>query len=197
MGCHANKKGSNGFEICSLGVKEKKGDKNTCITCHMPKTLGSFVNLKNSKTHASHAVSLRGLDYKNLAKYIDLNISKSALGFNISIKNHANHALFVHPIVALKHNGKKETLETINFNRVIGKNGKPTMPWQADSVLKDSTIKAYEMSKEFNIKLEKGDEVEAIFGYYIVNPKIAKKLKITDKEATEFRVLKSLRYIVK
>jgi hypothetical protein len=97
--------------------------------------------------------------------------------------------------VTLKHNGKVKTLKSINFNRVIGKDGKPTMPWQANSVLKDSTIKAYEsMSKNFNIKLQKGDEVEAIFGYYIVNPKIAKKLKITDKEATKFRVLKRVSF---
>ena len=194
LGCHSHKKIENGFEVCSLEVKTKKSSTQTCITCHMPKTLGSFVNLKDSKTHASHAITLRGDSYKFLAKYIDLNITKSANSVKITLKNQANHALFVHPLrlgqLRVSINGK--VTKTINFHRVIGKDDKPTMPWLANSVIKDTTIKAFE-TKTFKIQIKQGDKVEATLGYYLVNPKAAKKLGIKDKKLLEFKVLKSIK----
>ena len=193
LGCHSHKKIENGFEVCSLEVKTKKSSKQTCTTCHMPKTLGSFVNLKNSINHASHSVSLRGDSYKLLAKYIDLNISKSNNSAKITIKNQANHALFVHPLrlgqLRVSINGK--VVKIINFHRVIGKDGKPSMPWLADSVIKDTTIKAFE-TKTIDIPINKDDKIEATLGYYLANPKAAKKLGITDKKLLKFRVLKSV-----
>ncbi len=195
LGCHSHKKIKNGFEVCSLEVKKSKHSKKTCTTCHMPKTLGSFVNLKNSKTHSNHAITLRGDAYKELAKYIDLNISKNNNNNSaiITVKNQANHALFVHPLrlgqLRISINGK--VVKTINFHRVIGKDGKPSMPWLANSVLKDTTIKAFER-KTFKIALKQGEKVDVTLGYYLVNPKAAKKLGIKDKTLREFRVLKSI-----
>ena len=193
LGCHSHKKIENGFEVCSLEVKTKKSSKQTCITCHMPKTLGSFVNLKDSKTHANHATSLKSDNYKLLAKYIDLNITKTSNIAKITIKNQANHALFVHPLrlgqLRVSINGK--LTKTVNFHRVIGKDGKATMPWLADSVIKDTTIKAYE-TKIVEVPIKKDDKVEATLGYYLVNPKAAKKLNIKDKELLKFRALKSI-----
>jgi len=198
MGCHANKKGTNGFEICSLEVKESKNSKNNCISCHMPNTLGSYVNLKNSKTHKNHNISLRQDSYRTLGKYIDLNLTKTESGFRVTIKNLANHALFVHPMrlgmlkVGIIRDGKTIKLKSKAFHRVIGKDGKPTMPWVANSVIKDTTIKAFEaLAIKYKQNLKKGDKVDVDFGYYLVNPKIAKKLNIKEPEATKFRILKS------
>jgi len=195
LGCHSHKKIENGFEVCSLEVKENKKSKESCIRCHMPKTLGSFVNLKESKTHASHAISLRGESYKELAKYIDLNITTTNKSAKITLKNQANHTLFVHPLRLgqLRVSINEKLIKTLNFHRVIGKDGKPTMPWLANSVVKDTTIKAFE-TKVFEIPINKGDRVEATLGYYLVNPKAAKKLGLTDKKLLEFRILKRARY---
>ncbi len=42
--------------------------------------------------------------------------------------------------------------------------------------------------------LKEGDTVVVKFGYYVVNPKAAKKLEITDKSVTEFVVLTKKRF---
>jgi len=47
-------------------------------------------------------------------------------------------------------------------------------------------------SRVIKIPTKQNDKIEATLGYYLVNPKSAKKLKITDKELLKFRVLKSL-----
>jgi len=164
----------------------------------MPKTLGSFVNLKDTKTHRNHTISLRQGDYRALGKYIDIKLEKRENSFRITIKNHANHALFIHPLrlgllkVRVIKEGKTVKLDSKKFHRVIGKNSKLTMPWDANSVLKDTTIKAFESRTiEYNQTLKQGDRVEVDFGYYLVNPKVAKKLNIKEPEATKFRILKS------
>ncbi len=195
LGCHSHKESDNGFKVCSLEVKESKDSKETCITCHQPKTQGSFVNLKDSKTHRSHAISLREDSYKQLGKYIDLNITNKEDSIQISIKNHANHALFVHPIregeLRVEINGKE--IQRVKLHRIIGKDGKPSAPWLANSVIKDTTLKAFE-KRDITVEhtLQKGDRVEAILGYYLIRPKVAKKLNITDERLTKFRILKRI-----
>ena len=81
-----------------------------------------------------------------------------------------------------------------SFIKIIGKDGKPAMPWLANEILKDTLIKALETRKvTYNTLLQKGDVVILEFGYHLVNPKAAKKLGITDKSATKFIVLKKKR----
>jgi hypothetical protein len=64
------------------------------------------------------------------------------------------------------------------------------MPWLANEVLKDTLIKALETRKvSYDTVLKKDDIVLLEFGYYLVNPKAAKKLGITDESATKFIVL--------
>lgn len=195
LGCHSHKKTENGFEVCSLEVKKSQKSQQTCISCHMPKTLGSFVNLKDSHTHASHAATLRGEQYRHLAKFIDLVINRTENGIRIELKNRANHALFVHPLRLgqLRVSLNNKLLKNLNFQRVIGKKGKPTMPWLADSVLKDTTLKAFETRIiDINTTLQKDDKFNITLGYYLINPKAAKKLGIKDKKLLEFRVMKSI-----
>ncbi len=193
MGCHSHKETQNGFRVCSLEIKESKESKESCITCHQPQIQGSFVNLKNTKTHASHAISLREDSYKQLGQYIDLNVTTGANKIQIHLKNRANHALFIHPIregqLRVRFNGKE--IKRVKFHRIIGKEGKPSMPWLADSVIKDTTLKAFE-KREFVLDrtYKKGDRIEAIFGYYLIRPNVAKKLGIDDEKLIKFRVLK-------
>ena len=195
LGCHAHKKIQNGFEVCSLEVKSNPKSKETCISCHMPQTLGSFVNLKDSYSHAMHNISLQNDSYKELGKYIDLNISQKAKGFQILITNRANHALFVHPLRLgqLRISLNNHPLKAINFHRIIGSNGKATMPWLADTVLKDTTLKAFESRAiDINQNIKKGDRVEITIGYYLINPKAVQKLGIKDKKLLQFRILKNI-----
>jgi len=128
-------------------------------------------------------------------------LEKTSDGFNVAVKNEATHTLFPQPLrlnqlrVSIERNGKTIDLKPVNFVRAIGTNGKPSMPWLATEVLKDTTIKAHETRKvAFDAALQKGDSVVVKFGYYIANPKAAKKLGIQDPSAAKFIILTKKRF---
>ena len=195
LGCHDHKQNSKGFAVCDMQIK-KDDSKENCISCHMPKVKGSFVNLKDTIKHSFHGISIHNMDVSLLSKYIKLSLNQTDKGFVVNIKNEANHTLFAQPLrlnqlrVSIERDGKTIPLKTENFMRIIGKDGKPAMPWVADSELKNTLIKAHELRKvTYDTPLKKGDSVVIEFGYYIVNPKAAKKLGITDESVTKFTVL--------
>jgi len=202
MGCHSHKKGSNGFTICDLEVKQ--GDsKETCISCHMPQTQGALANQKHTQTHAFHGSSIRNGSPTHLSKSIVLSLENTDKGFTATVHNKATHTLFIHALrlgelrVTIERASKKITLKPTTFHRVIGKAGKPTMPWLADTVLKDTTIKAHEKrTVQFDTPLQKGDIVVIELGYYVANPKIATKLGIKDTQLTEFTRLAKKRITI-
>ena len=194
LGCHDHKQNGKGFTVCDMEIKQGES-KETCISCHMPKIKGTFVNLHNTVTHAFHGITIHQKPV-NLSKYIKLSLEKKTKGFEVSIKNEATHILFAQPLrlnqlrVSIEREGKIIHFKPISFIRIIGKDGKPAMPWLANEVLKDTLIKALETRKvSYNGTLQKGDIVILEFGYHIVNPKAAKKLGIANKSATEFIIL--------
>jgi len=195
MGCHSHKQNSQGFAVCDMEIKQ--GDsKETCISCHMPQVKGSLANQKESATHAFHGHTIHAVTPTTLSKYIKLTVDTNEHGFIVNIKNEATHTLFSQPLrlnqlrVSIEREGKVTPLETKSFVKVIGKDGKPAMPWLANEVLKDTLIKALETRKvSYSTVLKKDDVVLLEFGYYLVNPKAAKKLGITDESATKFIVL--------
>jgi len=119
--------------------------------------------------------------------------------FEISIKNESNHNLFLQALrlaqlrVNVLRRNKTLKLETKSFMRIIGKEGKPTMPWLANSEIKNNMIKANERRViTYDFQLKNTDTVDVVFGYYKVNPKMWKKLKLeNDKTSTKFNILKS------
>jgi len=119
--------------------------------------------------------------------------------FEISIKNESNHNLFLQALrlaqlrVNVLRRNKTLKLETKSFMRIIGKEGKPTMPWLANSEIKNNMIKANERRFiTYDFQLKNTDTVDVVFGYYKVNPKMWKKLKLeNDKTSTKFNILKS------
>jgi hypothetical protein len=124
-------------------------------------------------------------------------------GFDIVIKNETTHTLFPQPLrlnqlrVKIERANKTIALKTESFAKIIGTNGKPSMPWLADAVISDTSIKALETRKvTYDTELQKGDTVIVEFGYYIVNPKAAEKLDIEDKSVTEFIVLTKKRFTI-
>lgn len=200
MGCHSHKENGKGFKVCDLEVRQ--GDsKETCISCHMPRVGGPLANQKEHGMHAYHGVNIHESDPKMLSKYIKLTLKKEGDGFTIAIRNEATHTLFPQPLrlaqlrVSIDRNGSNIPLRTDAFARVIGKNGKASMPWLADTVISDNSIKALETRRiHYDTPLQEGDQVVAVFGYYIVNPKAAKKLKLKDPSATKFIILKKERF---
>lgn len=198
LGCHDHKQNKKGFSICSLGLKKRENEKKNCISCHMPQVPGSYSTIVKSETHAYHGFAGVHLRPELLSDTIKLSGSLENGKLKVTIENLANHRLFAHPLrlgqlrISVRRGDKTMTAKPIDFYTLLGHDGKPAMPWVADTVLKAHTIEAYETKAiDTDIEVEKGDRITITLGYYIVNPKAAEKLGIVDKEAIEFRVLKS------
>ncbi len=199
MGCHAKKQNNNNFDLCRVDMKGATDEKSNCITCHMPKIKGTATSIKITDTHRFHGFASSTNNQDLLTKYIKINFEQKNDSFEISIKNESSHNLFLQPLrlaqlrVSILKGKERIKLDTKSFMRIIGKDGKPTMPWLANSEVKNNMIKANENRVvKYNYKLENSDWVEVIFGYYKVNPKMWKKLKLeNDKTSTKFNILKS------
>lgn len=200
LGCHSHLQNDNSFDLCRVDTKDVKEDEETnCITCHMPKIKGTATSIKITKTHRFHGFASATKNRDLLAKYIKIKFKQKKEFFEVSIKNEASHNLFLQPLrvaqlkVNILRDNKTIKQETKSFVRIIGKDGKPTMPWLANSEIKNNMIKANERRViKYDFKLQENDKIEVVFGYYRVNPKVVKKLKLeNNKEATEFNILKS------
>ncbi len=214
LGCHEHKKNAKGFAVCDIEI-EQEGEKENCITCHMPKIKGSSVTLHERETHAYHGSNIVTASPAMLQKYVILDLKKRDAGFDVTIENRANHALFPHPLrrpyrkgflagwanhalfphplrlaelrVSVQKSGQQLHPEPRTFARIIGTEGNPSSPWLADSVIHDTTIKAHEKrTLSYDIPLERGDSVTVTLGYHIVNPKMAEKLGITEEHYIRF-----------
>jgi len=204
LGCHDHKQNGKEFMVCDMQIKEKEGYKENCITCHMPKIKGSFVNLHDSKTHRYHGRTALTANPKQLSKYIKLELVKESNNYAIMIENRANHTLASQPLRLSKlriylANGQDEKLiQETPFVRIIGTKDKPSAPWLATQTLKDTLIKAFEKRAiSLPNTLKAGDEIVVKFGYHLVNPKIAKKLDLEDEKYVKFVVLSKKRFVLK
>ena len=205
MGCHSHKQNSHKFAVCETEEAGAKNTKENCITCHMPKMDGTATTVRLSKTHAYHGFAGARVKPELLAKYVALTMGKKASGFSVTIDNQAPHDLMTHPLRVLQlkatiiRGNKHIALKTHSFARTIGHEGKPSMPWLATEIVKSNMIHADEKrTVSFDDVIESGDMVEVILGYYVVNPKVLKKLNLQDeKELTQFTILKSQRFPIK
>jgi hypothetical protein len=197
IGCHSHKKNKWGLNVCSTNIANEMDGAN-CVSCHMPQVEGSVSVLNETKSHAFHGFPGSHSNSKMLERYIDLSIVRNIDDFIINIDNRTSHALMLHPLRLVKlkvrvlRDGETIALEDTVFARVIGKDGKPAMPWAADSEVMNTMIQHNEKrSVGFGFGLQKGDRVEAVLGYYLVNPKVVGKLGLeNDKTATTFHTLK-------
>ncbi len=205
MGCHSHKQNSLGFEVCRTDMSGAKDKKKNCITCHMPQVQGSATSIQNSKTHSFHGFAGAYTNPKMLSKYVKLDFDKSDNGFEVTVENQSPHPLMTHPLrvvklkTELRRDGKSQILKTHTFARILGHNNKPAMPWLADEIFKNNMIKANEKrAVKFDIELKSGDQLEITLGFYVVNPKVVKKLGLDgDKKLTAFTVLKQKYFEVK
>ncbi|WP_297524593.1 multiheme c-type cytochrome [Sulfurovum sp.] len=196
MGCHSHTDNNHGLDIVMLDALIDKNDKNTCISCHMPQVPGSKVTLHQSKTHAYHGIAGIHNMNKSMGKYIDFKVKQTADGFSIDVINHANHALFGQPyregklLVSLQRDGKTLPLKPFVFTRILAKDGKPAMPWNADATLKDTLIYAHKKI-DYAQPLQKGDTLSITLGIQLLSKEGAKALNLEkESQTTRLRILK-------
>lgn len=205
VGCHSHKKNSHSLDLCNMDIKEESNKEENCISCHMPKVQGSFTTAHDSKEHTYHGFAGTIHKPKMLSKYVAFSIKQNKQNFDITVENKADHQLLLHPLrvgelqVSIQRDAKVINLTPVKFMRLIGKDGKPTMPWLAQEVIKDTHIKAKEKRViNFKESLKTGDIVEIKLGHYIVNPKAAKKLGLKKhKDLTTFTLFKKERIQIK
>ena len=203
MGCHAHFENKQGQNVCRAEISDDNA-KSNCITCHMPKVSGSATTIKITPTHTSHDFAGARNRPDMLAGYLDMAINKADAGFTVTLKNHATHKLFLQPLrlallkISIQRKGKTIALKPVPFFRVLGKDGKPAMPWNATGVFKDTMLNAGESrTVSFDTVLQSGDVVESDFGFFLVNPKVVKKFQLENSEqATRFNLLKKTRLVV-
>ncbi len=203
IGCHSHKANKFGLNVCSTNIANEMDGAN-CVSCHMPKAPGSVSTLRETKEHTFHGFPGLHSHANMLEKYIDIELLKEIEDFQIAINNKSSHALTLHPmrvmklLVTVKRGSEEIKLPVKIFLRAIGANGKPTPPWLAKEIVKDTSIKANEKRVvKYNFKLQKGDEVTVTLGYYLVNPKLIKKLNLQKSEiATKFYILKKQHFTI-
>ena len=202
IGCHSHKANKFGLNVCSTNIANELDGAN-CVSCHMPKVKGSVSDMTQRKTHAFHGFAGSHFHSDMLQKYVNISLLREIDDFIVNIDNQTSHALLLHPlrVAVLKVNvirdGKIIKLEDKVFVRVIGDNGKPAMPWKASTTLRDTMIKANEKrSVKYNFALQKGDSVEVVLGWYLVNPKALNKLNLQDEKiATKFIEFKREKFL--
>lgn len=197
VGCHSHNVNAHGLNLCSTNNNDELSKAN-CVSCHMPQVAGSVTELSKGKTHSFHGFAGAHSNSEMLAKYIDIAVLKNIDHFIVNVDNRSSHAMLLHPLrlavlkISVVRNLKTIELDKEVFVRVIGKDEKPAMPWAANATIKDTMIGANEkraIKREF--KLEKGDRVDVLLGYHLVNPQALEALGLKEqKVATEFTILK-------
>lgn len=204
MGCHSHKKNKEKLDVCVTQMGEQTNKEN-CITCHMPQVSGASSSYGNSSKHSYHGFPGTNSRQDMLSKYIDIKFSKKKNGFEINIHNHSPHAMLLHPLrmlelhVSLQRKNKTKLLQRRKFFRVLGKDTKPSAPWLANEVIKNTMIQGKENRViPYEEGLDDGDILEITLGYYLVNPKVLVKFALQDnKKAKKFHILKKLKVEVK
>lgn len=197
MGCHSHKANNSGFNVCVTQSENALGGEN-CISCHMPKVAGSASTMHESGEHTFHGFPGLSSHQQMLGKYVGLALKRTTEGFDITIENQSPHALTLHPLrvmelrVTLLRGDERIALQPQRFVRLIGSDGKPTPPWLAKEVVKDTSIQKHEKRVvSYKERLQKDDRVTVTLGYYLVNPDMAENLGLgSSPTAAAFKTLK-------
>lgn len=204
-GCHSHKANKKAFNVCSTNFKTEPTDKD-CIACHMHKVKGPPNIMSTAKEHTFHGFPGLHGDLSNLSQYVTLEITTKGLdSFDIRIKHDVPHESSLHPVrfsqlrVTIKRGDQVLKLKPVNMFKMIGDKGKPTPPWLATELIKNTSLPAHsKKSYAFNKKLEKGDRIIAKFGAMLIMPKALKKFGLEkNEEAKKFRVISEKTYTVK
>jgi len=203
MGCHSHKKNKFGLNVCSTN-EHGEIENADCVSCHMPQVPGSVSTFKERKTHAFHGFAGAHYHQKMLKKYVDIEFLPHIKGFEVALNSKIPHAFLLHParvaFMKVKVIRDEKTIfeDTKKLVRIIGANGKPTPPWLAKEVVKDTMLKANEKRIfKYPVQLQKGDKVVVVLGYRLVKPPLAKKLGIKEEFATKPIIFKKAAFEVR
>ena len=202
MGCHSHKQNALGFELCKTDLNTTTDKKRNCISCHMPSVKGTMNTIEKTDTHKYHGFTGATNRPELLSQYVKMDFKTPSKGFEITITNEAEHALFLHPLrvaelqVTIERGDQTIELDSITFKKVIGTQGKASMPWLADSVIKDTQIQANETrTLSYSVDLQKGDKIKAVLGFYLISKKASDNLGLSEhKDLSKFRILKEKRF---
>ncbi len=193
MGCHSHKRNGSGLLLCSTKASKRGGK--TCIDCHMPKVSGSATTIRFSDRHRYHGFDGFSGGMRNMGRYVDIRLEKKSGGIGIILRNRAPHKLFTHPLRLLElecrvyRKGELFAKKRFGFMRILGDKSRPTPPWKAKEVLKDTMLDGQEERQIFwRVPIRSGDLVQAVLRVYQLLPKAAKKFGI--KSANEPYILK-------
>ena len=197
LGCHSHKKNKYNLDVCVTDI-ENVADGDNCVSCHMPKVEGSVSDLYKTINHSFHGFAGSHFHSDMLTKHVDISLVRQSSNLVVNIENKSSHAFLLHPLrvavlkVSVTRDGKTTKLADENFVRIIGHDGKPSMPWKASTTLTDTMIQAKEKRVvEYDFKVLKGDKVDIVLGWFLVNPNSLKTLQLEKNEiATEFHVFK-------
>jgi hypothetical protein len=200
LGCHSHKKNEKKFEVCR--TDSKNSEKENCVTCHMPQVPGSLSDRVETLTHSYHGFAGVHVGWELLSKYVEIKFSQEKSGFKITVINKAPHKLFLHPMreAMLVVSVYDKTLSKLKefkkvFTTIIGKGNKPTPPWLAEKIVKDNMIKPFEKRElHFNYQPPKDSTVEVRLGFFLIKPKMAKKMGFDKEEYRKFYILKEERF---
>jgi hypothetical protein len=168
----------------------------------MPKVKGNVSNMNETAQHTFHGFAGSHFHSDMLTQYVDISLLRQIDNFIINIDNRTSHALLLHPLrqavlkVTVIRDTKSTKLKDEIFVRVIGHNGKPVMPWAATTTLRDTMIQANEKrAVKYDFNLKKGDKVNVVLGWFLVNQKAIKSLILQNvKVATEFHEFKKMSF---
>jgi len=202
IGCHSHRMNNHNLNVCSTNIDNQMDGAN-CVSCHMQKVAGSVSNLHERSEHTFHGFAGSHSNSDMLSKYVDITFEAQAKGFSIDINNTTSHALLLHPLrmavlkVTVTRDAKQTQLKDEVFVRVIGKDGKPAMPWIADTTLKDTMIQGSEKRRvTYDFVLQKGDKIDATLGWFLVNPQAIETLNLKDDAvANKFHVFKEMHFM--
>ena len=195
MGCHSHKQNALAFEVCnSKNEYDKTSD---CIGCHMPKAPGGVekFNKKGRDEYATHEfLGIRSDEMVKKAVKLELSYANGTI--ELTISNKMGHAVITHPMrlkfakTVVTRDGKviwsnfeKSPVEDKEATFIIvfkDDKDETAMPHNAIGYKLNRNLKASE-SKTIKYEvdgLKKGDEITSTWISYVVNPKIAKKLKL-------------------
>ena len=196
MGCHSHVNNEHSFDITMLDAVIDENDKNNCVTCHMPQIAGTKATINETKTHAFHGIAGIYHMNKEMGKYIEFKIDKKESGFSVKVLNKSNHALFGQSFregvldIEIIRDSKSLILEPFIFTRILGKNGKEVMPWEANETLKDTLVYA-KKDIIYSKNIQSGDTLKLTLSVRRISNVKAKELGLDDKQLTKKRILKA------
>jgi len=200
MGCHSHKQNKLGFEVCN--TKNEYDKTSDCIGCHMQSTPGTIEKKDKGirDSYASHEfLGIRSNEMVKRAVKLELSYKDGII--KLVINNRMGHSIITHPMrlkfakTVVKRDGKiiwnnfkENPIEDKEATFIVvlkDSDNKPTLPNKAVGYKVNQNLKASQ-SKTINYRVEelkKGDEITTTWISYVVNPKVAKKLNLTIKDA--------------